>query len=253
MTYKERWCAMSYLRQYYSQPHVSDDVEAAMRFVADEAKQRRLSNVRILDFGSGPAIWGPLPLSPVASAIHFADFMPENLTNIRQWAQNEPGTHDWSAYVDFAHQLCSSTYGNDSVNPADFQSRFRQLICKSYYADIYSDQPVLSEFNTFDVVISNYCLECIQRQKSNWKIFLKRLADLVKPGGTLFLTSILHSSEYLVEGNRFPVTTLSVQDIQSELLSLHFPDEHICLKTVPISAWKNEGIERICLAAATKR
>lgn len=251
--YDMHWNPKSYLRQYYSTPIVADDCEAAMRFAADEARRRQLSNARILDFGSGPTIWGVLSLSPFASEIHFSDYVSENLDAIREWVRNEPDAHDWSVYMRSALELYNSNKPSEPMSATDFHSHFRKSIAGYYHADAFVDPAIPTAPPPFDVVVSHYCLECIQTDKSQWQIFMRRLADLVSPGGTLFLSSILHSGEYLVEGKRFPVTRLSLQDIQSELIALNFPEEHIELRSVPIEAWKNEGFDQVCLAAATKR
>ena len=61
-------------------------------------------NVRVLDFGGGPAIFDLISAAPYAEEIIFAEYSEENRKEVAAWRERSPDAHDCSPYFNFVQQ-----------------------------------------------------------------------------------------------------------------------------------------------------
>ena len=82
-----------YLATYYCQPPTADE-QMVLAFLAEHFP-KIASQPCAIEIGCGPTVHHVLPLAPYVSAIHMADYLPENLDEVRRWRDREPGAHGW--------------------------------------------------------------------------------------------------------------------------------------------------------------
>ena len=249
--YVSDWDPKSYLNQFYATSSVPDESRTVLQFIVEQLKLRNIQGGKALEFGCGPTIWCALPLTPHVDRIQLADYLPSNLAEVQRWIHKAPEAHDWTVYLRYVLMLegKSNPTEQDLHDRAD---RVRGCIESLGHSDINRTPCVESVVSAFDLVTSFYCIECISSDIQQWRLYLKRLSELVSSGGHLILASILGGVEYLVEGRSFPVTPLQEADIYQALMDCGFQEDTLVIRSVPIHAWKKEGITTICLVAATK-
>jgi hypothetical protein len=199
--------ARSYLSTYYTQPPTDDEV-LIQGFLVEELKRRKPSG-RMIELGCGPTIHHIIPFAEYAETIDMADYLPENLDEVRAWAQAAPNCHDWTTYV----ESCMSREGRTAGNARQQRSALlRRKIRNLCHLDLLSDNP-LGTGETYGIVGCFYTTEQVGFPKSSWPIVLERVASVVAPGGHLFMSAVGYSDYYIVHdpaGDRHMPTCLKM-------------------------------------------
>ena len=93
-----------------------------------------------LEIGCGPTVHHVLPLAPFVSEIHMADYLPDNLEQVRRWRDGVPDAHRWNHYT----ALTLSLEGRETTN-AEIERRetdTRRKITSLLHCDLKRDQPL---------------------------------------------------------------------------------------------------------------
>lgn len=112
--YQQVWKPRQYLEQYYSGATVSDDEQAVFAQLAKWFDQGGRQFKRGLDFGCGPTIHHAAALVPYVQELHLADYLPDNLEEIRRWLRDDSDAHVWDVYLSGAltHDEAAEGGGN---------------------------------------------------------------------------------------------------------------------------------------------
>jgi hypothetical protein len=243
--------ARNYLTTYYVQDP-SDDERTILSFLVNHL--RNLEPVSaVIEIGCGPTLHHVLPLVPYASEIHMAEYLEDNLEQIRLWKENHPDAHNWNHYT----SLVLSLEGR-SPTPEKIESRedeLRQKIASIQHCDLKSDIP-LGEERQYPIVCSFYTAEQISNQKSEWQQVMRRLGNLVAPGGYLFLSSVAEGDYYRIysqgKTEEIPLTYLTPNDFREILPELGFKTESLVIESHDLKDLSEEGLSKIMLVAAQK-
>jgi len=248
--YQSEWNPREYLRQYYSTSHVPDDSTAVLQFLIEQLPGRSQRFNRSLEFGCGPALYTTIATVPYVQDLELADYLPENLQELRHWLNGEREAHDWDVYFRGVLELERGVAPTESMIAAR-KEEVRRKVTALRRADIRQEHP-LGAPRTFDLVTSFYCLECVTSERGDWKECMERLSGLVKPGGTLIMAALRGCNGYKVLGRMFPTTCLDEEDFNRVLPRLGFDERTMVVRAVPITAWVEVGFDSICLIAAEK-
>ena len=83
-----------------------------------------------------------------------------------------------------------------------------------------SETTGLRQFNNpYDCVMSSLCLEAACQDHPTYTNAVKSLVSLAKPGAPIVLSGVLGGEYYESGGQRFPVLSLSTEDIRSSFES----------------------------------
>lgn len=250
-SYLVQWDAKRYLKQYYSIAVIPDETNEVLKFLVEQVAKRCGKEVKGLDFGCGPTIWGMLPLARYASEIDIADYMPENLAEIDSWLRGDSDAHDWSLHT--AHVLKLENHviaSQDAV--LERENLLRRKVRHLVECDIRRELPNALTQREYDLVVSLYCLECIGNSFQDWQQFLSRLTNSVGPKGTFIAAAILNADTYSVGELTFEMTRITEDDLRAELRNCGFSDSSIELRSMTVDAWKHEGFDQIALIAASR-
>lgn len=249
--YDKEWNARAYLQQYYSTPYVPDDTQAVLRFLTEQLFNRPNGYETAIDFGCGPTLYTAIAIAPYVQEIHLADYVAENLWEVRQWLEHKPGAHDWAVYLRWIAelQIGSPPSVDQLIARAD---ELRRKVVGLHQCNIRQVIP-LGEPRTFDLVVSCFCIEAVSTNRTDWARFLGNLSNLVADDGNLILAAVRHCSGYEVLGKRFPAVFLDENDFTDILPQLGFDLDSMIVRTVPITEWTDEGFDSICLVSAQKK
>ena len=166
--------------------------------------------VKVLDYGSGPVILCSISAAAKASEIVLAEYTENNRKCLRQWLNSEPDAFDWSPHFDYVVQDLEGKGENEARNRED---QLKKISKNVVHCDITQSPPIESGFDVlYDVVICCLVLEASASTQDEYYECLKRLATLIKPGGSIFYYGAENRAGYYTVGDRsFPTVCVSEQ------------------------------------------
>jgi phenylethanolamine N-methyltransferase len=241
--YLSAWDPQGYLRQYYSTPYIPTDSQAVLQFLIDLLSRRAAPCRRAVDFGCGPALYSAIALAPYVQELHLADYLPANLREVQRWLNDEPGAHDWDVYFRGILEL-ETGQKPTAEQVAARKAELRRKITVLREADIRQPHP-LGLPQTYDLVVSCFCVEAVSPNRRDWETFLGHLSSLVPTGGTIAMAAVQRC-------NGYQAARVDESDFARVLSRLGFSEAKMIIRSVPIAEWVDEGFDSICLIAATK-
>lgn len=248
-TFETDWVPGEYLSDYYST--VEPDEHRTIAFFVD-AMRDAVPGEPVLFFGVGPTLHHVFLAAEKASEIHLSDYLPANLREIERWLQRDPDAHNWRPFI------CYTLECEGLEEPAAEEITWREevtraKITKLMHVDLRHADP-LGDGNTYQygTVISAYCADSATDDKTTWSIYMKRIASLVRPGGTLITAALRRSHGYLVGGKVFPSPHIDENDMRA-ILEPCFERESTTIESCDLAAHTSHGFGGIILARAHRR
>ncbi|MGH9350482.1 MAG: hypothetical protein ACRD26_24805 [Vicinamibacterales bacterium] len=243
----------NYLATYYCQPPAPDEC-AVLSFLTREYS-RITSQPCAIEIGSGPTVHHVLPIAPYVSEIHMADYLLDNLEEVRRWRDDAPGAHRWHHYTSLALRLQGRP--DEPADVAVREADTRRKITRLLHCDLKSDVP-LGTRRQYPAVGCFYVVENIGIAKDEWARVMKRVAELTAPGGLLFLSALRETHFYVVKSpdgrlHRYPSAFLTEQDFTDLLPMLGFNPRQTVVESARLTGQEAEGVSGVILVAALKR
>ena len=199
--YPEKFEALEYLKRYYGTPAGSYYTSLELYH---EAFKSLPTGLRILDYGCGPSIRGAISAAANASEIVLSDYTEDCRRVVRQWLEKDPDAFDWSHY--FNH-VVKDLEGKGEKEVEEKKEEVRRLVKAVVHCDLTQDPPIERGYDQqYDVVMSSLCIEAVVGSREEYAQGMKKLAKLVKPGGTLLILSVEIKGEdgfYVVGEKKF--------------------------------------------------
>ncbi len=249
--YQSAWRPRRYLEQYYSTGATSDDVAQA-RFAMERLRDLGRALPTALEVGCGPTPHHAFSIAPFVQRLTLADYLPSNLEEARLWVDAHPSAFDSDLLM--TGMLAAELDVDPNLAAVVLPDRQRLLrACVREYAlvDILRDPP-LGEPRAFDLVASYYCLEALGLDHDAWRAGMRRLANLVAPGGALLLGAMRNASMYRVFEQEYPVTRVNEVDFAALLPELGFEPTSIRVDVAASPEFASEGFDSVCCVFGVK-
>ena len=240
--------ADQYLQTFYRDRALTNDERVVFRFVAEHLSALPDRPV-LLEVGCGPTVHHVLQFAPYVSELHMADYLQENLEEVRKWRDDLPGAGTWSQYAELALTLERRPSGVDDVRRLEHMAKLklrRLLNCDLRHHWILG-APV-----EYPVVTAFYCTEEVGITMARWEEVMGNLARVVAPGGHLFLSCLRDTDSYLVGGTAYPCARISEADVRRVLPQLGFDMAQSVVESVAVDDQEHEGVVGVVLTAARK-
>ncbi len=215
--------AVPYLRTYYCQPPTIDETVLS-KFIIEE-RHRLSGRGRFIEIGCGPTLHHAPLFAPVVSEIHMADYLEENLAQVRLWRDGAKEAHDWSAYTRL-------TLRHEEIEPTEENVQIRERLVRTKITriatcDLMRETPA-SEQGQYEAVGAFYVAEEVGISDTEWRRVMKRITDYLAPGGTLFMAALAGMDGYHVkspggEDLMYPCARVTKEGMASVLAELGFP------------------------------
>ena len=127
-----------YLATYYCQPPTIDE-RVVLGFLAQHYR-KLTSQPCAIEIGCGPTVHHVLPLAPFVSEIHMADYLPENLDQVRRWRDGEPDAHRWQEYTALTLSLEGRPNGQADIERRELDTK--RKMTRFMLCDLKSDTPL---------------------------------------------------------------------------------------------------------------
>ncbi len=241
------WDPRDYNKEYYSE--VTLDGKYLMEWVVESVAASPPVPVA-LEFGSGPTVLHQFPLVKKATEIHVAEYLPVNRQEVQRWVDGAPDTHDWSIFTREFLQMEGVTSPTDA-DVAAREQELRQRISRIMPGDAGIADPLGPDMRGFyPLVLSLCCADSATNDKETWRLFMRNISSLVKPGGMWVISACGEHSYYCVGERCFPGADISGRDMLDCLVELGYRDIDLRLREVPDSS--EHGFGCTILARAIK-
>ena len=252
-SFETEWEPEAYLEEYYSD--VEPDERATIAFFVEAMKQAEPGEP-VLIFGVGPTLHHVFLAAETASEIHLGEYLPDNLRAIERWLRRDPQAHDWRPFI--RHTLECEGLENPAPEEITFREELTRLrITKLLNVDLRLEDPLGDATCQYGTVISAYCADSATGDKQEWANYMRRIAGLVRPGGTLLVAALRHTEGYVVGGKTFPSANVDEADLRAVLAPRFRPNNltiRVCELTGPDAQGPEaKGYGSIVLACASDR
>lgn len=241
------WRAQDYLAEYYAE--VMPDEQYALSFLC-QSLERLPQSLVALDYGCGPTVHHAVALVPKVQEIYLADYLPCNLAEVQGWLDGAEDVHDWRDFTCYILQ-CE---GIAEPSDADIERReqeARRRITRLLPSDAGEDDPLGSEMRGhFQLVTTHYCAEGATNSKQTWALYMRNIASLVAPGGSLIVSACGAADYYAVGERLFPCAGVNAHDMLSCLQDNGFMDVDLRVRHVPDHS--TQGYSSVIFACASK-
>jgi SAM-dependent methyltransferase len=201
--------ARDYLEEYYTA--IPSENEALIKFLVG-AFSEVPKGVRVLEFGSGPTLFTALAAARRAREIHLSDFHYANRLELQMWLENDGASFDWSSYTRLVLQLEGQDISTTSVAQRELVTR--GLVRRVMHCDATRHPSLEETHDSYDVVVSNLCLEAVAQDVGQWQAYLQNATTGLRPDGKLILTAVKGSQTYSVGREVFRVLPLFESDLK---------------------------------------
>jgi hypothetical protein len=220
-----------YLAECYPAPNAED--QFGIRFMV-AALRRMPPGLRALEFGGGPALPGVAVLAARASEIHFCDYVPANLTEVRRWLNDEPEAYNWRPYIKMVLEAEGGPATPETI--ARRAAEMRRKVTHLAACDALAELPLGAEAAPYDLVMARDCTDVAAANLAEWRRILQNVTTLVKPGGWL-LVSVTTGATLSAVGTRlFPCVDLTPADIREGYAEAGYEMETFHLESSPVPA-----------------
>jgi len=250
-----QWRAQDYFNTYYSEVVLPDE-QVVLAYQVDTLKRIEHKFGRGLEYGCGPTLHRAIAAARYAFRIDMADWMPDNLMQVKAWVESTAANRDWNRFTDYI--LRCEGLGCDG-EPSDTrrierrEEQTRKVIRNLYMSDARWRHPLGPERQGFyDLIVSGFCLDAVSSDKQVWYRCMRNVLSTLHEGGLLILHSLYRCKAYKVGNRMFPGADVSEDDLVNSLLENGFPRESMDLHVIPCPDNAQYGYAGILIASARK-
>lgn len=144
--------------------------------------------LRVLEYGCGPVPIHTISFARHASEVVLAEYLEKNRGEVQKWLDGEKQAFDWTSYVEYVVRTLEGSTEEGSVIKRE--EKMREVIKAVVPCDIRQTPPIGHECaGPYDIILSVFCLEAGARTTEEYQAGVRKLACLLKPGGSLLLFS----------------------------------------------------------------
>lgn len=204
--------------------------------------------VKVLEFGGGPVLYSLISASPHVSEITFADYSNTNLKSVELWRDDDPSAHDWAPYIAYVISKLEGCHDNLQELVKQRTRELRRKIKHIVPCDIFDEMLVNVPHSAdmqlqYDIVSTHFCLDVVTETINDYKLAVKRMSGIIKPGGFLHSLVSLEESYWLNGNERCSHLYLTKNDIISAYEAAGLSVVHTTSFVIPE---KSRGIYNDC-------
>jgi SAM-dependent methyltransferase len=250
--YHRLWEPREYLRQYYTTEGLAEDEQAIADFLTRKLRDADRRFSRALEFGCGPTVHHAAILAPYVDELHLADYLPENLAEVRKWLDGSPGAHDWDGQL--MGVLTIEDPAGDLGARLDQRKRdLRRAVTELKSGDARRQPSVAGGGSGgYDLIATFFTVECVDADKAAWERNLANVCTLVRPGGVFTCATLRRANEYHVFDRTFPTAHVDEGDYARVLSAYGFDPARTTADGIEIRQWAEQGFDGICIIWAEK-
>jgi len=235
-----------YLNEYYLvEPEIED--KFVVGFMVKALRKMR-PDLLTLEFGGGPTLFAVATLAPQAREIHFCDYIPASLVEVRHWLDNRPDAFDWDPYIRLTLEIERQPTTPEAVT--ERSAEMRRKVTRLTRCDALSETPLGPCELQYDLVVAQAVTDTAASSVSEWMQIMRNIGTLVAPGGWFLISVLTGTRSYVVGEKQFPYVDLSDADIYRGYIAAGFEADTLYIER--IDAPTGRGYAGVASATARK-
>lgn len=244
------WQAQDYFKTYYSEVVLPDE-QVVLSYQIEILKRIEHKFGRVLEYGCGPTLHRAIAAARYAFRIDMADWLPDNLAQVRQWVNANPSNTDWNRFTQYILGCEGESPEGRRIERREEQTR--KVIRNLHVSDARWSHPLGPDRHGFyDCLISGFCLDAVSSDQRVWRRCMSNVLSTLHAGGLLILHSLYRCKAYRVGEQLFPGADISEDDLVESLVTNGFRRSSIDVHVVPCPQNVQYGYGGILMAAARK-
>jgi hypothetical protein len=245
-----QWQAQDYFKTYYSEVVLPDE-QVVLAYQVETLKRSEHKFGRGLEYGCGPTLHRAIAAARHAFRIDMADWLPDNLAQVRTWVNSTSANEDWNRFTHYI--LSCEGEAPDARHIERREEQTRKVIRNLRVSDARWRQPLGPGGRGFyDLLVSGFCLDAVSSDKQVWHRCMTNVLSTLQEGGLLILHSLYRCRAYKVGDRMFPGADLSEDDLVESLLANGFSRQNIDVHVIPCPDNAQYGYAGILVASARK-
>ncbi len=245
-----QWQAQDYFKTYYSEIVLPDE-QAVLAYQIETLRQIEHPFGRALEYGCGPTLHRAIAAARYAFRIDMADWLPDNLEQVREWVGGGAGNDDWNRFTHYILRCEGETPDPRRIERREEQTR--KVIRNLQVSDARWRHPLGPDRQGFyDLLISGFCLDAISCDKQVWRRCMGNVLSMLHEGGLLILHALHRCKAYKVGERMFPGADVSEDDLCQALLANGFARSSIDVRVMACAENEQYGYAGILMASARK-
>uniref|UniRef100_A0A0N4Z6K6 NNMT/PNMT/TEMT family protein n=1 Tax=Parastrongyloides trichosuri TaxID=131310 RepID=A0A0N4Z6K6_PARTI len=205
--YNTEFDAEAYLKFYYSDEAMASGTRLSLfalpmfAHLIKESTPDSSKRQTLIDIGAGPTVYSAFCFREVVDKIYLTDYVQQSLDILNSW-KNETSNFDWKSVI----RIIKRTEGGHPLTDSQFErfeSEARECVKRGgiFKADVHSEEICNWKENgieecQFDILISVFCLESACSNHQQYRDCIRRLTNIIKPGGRLIMGSVIEDDSY---------------------------------------------------------
>ena len=261
LTDYSQWQAQDYFKTYYSEVVLPDE-QVVLAYQIETLKRSEHTFGRGLEYGCGPTLHRAIAAARYAFRIDMADWLPDNLAQVREWVDSSSANTDWNRFTDYILSIesrespAAGEGSGEAVDAGRIQRReeqTRKVIRNLHVSDARWRHPLGPEKHRFyDLLVSGFCLDAVSSEKPVWHLCMSNVLSTLQEGGLLILHALHRCKAYKVGERMFPGADLSEDDLIASLLANGFTRRSMDVHVIPCPDNIQYGYGGILVASARK-
>jgi hypothetical protein len=230
---------------------VLPDEQVVLAYQIETLRRSEHKFGRGLEYGCGPTLHRAIAAARYALQIDMADWMPDNLTQVKAWVESDGNSPDWNRFTHYI--LHCEGEPPDARRIQRREEQARMVIRNLYMSDARWRHPLGPGCQGYyDLIVSGFCLDAVSSDKRIWSRCMRNVLSTLHPGGLLILHSLYRCKAYKVGDRMFPGADVSEDDLVQSLLENGFARESIDLHVISCPDNAHYGYAGILVASARK-
>jgi hypothetical protein len=225
------WQARDYFETYYSEVVLPDE-QAVLDYQLRVLRTATQPFARALEYGCGPTLHRAIAMAPYARRIDMADWVADNLVQVREWLRAGDDNADWNRFTRFILERESRL--PDAAHVRAREATTREVVQGLFVSDARWDDPLGAQRRShYDLIVSGFCLDAVSNDKAVWRACMRNVLSMLAPGGTLVMHALHDCLAYKVGDRMFPSAGLTVADMRGALEENGFEPTSIDVIVIP--------------------
>ncbi|XP_069107979.1 nicotinamide N-methyltransferase-like [Argopecten irradians] len=192
---------------------------------------------RLLDIGTGPAIYTVISASNYVDEIFLSDYAPQNREYLTKW---------WKGEISYPKDIIDYVIEEENrhMTTKQREDEIREKVKGIYPIDIMSKQPLGFEINDnkFDVIVSGHCLDEVAQNITEFQRCIQNVSSVLNEGGFLIFSCDFGATYYQVGEYKFPGKSFTKDEVKQTVLDAGFSIlSYIEISAIGDKYWDAEG------------
>jgi hypothetical protein len=246
-----QWQARDYFQTYYSEVVLPDE-QVVLRYQVEQLATQANRRGRALEYGCGPTLHRAIAAARYVFRLDMADWLPDNLTLVRQWLRADASNPDWNRFTDYVLRCEGAPPNTRRIAARELMTR--RAVRGLYTSDARWRHPLGPErAGYYDLIVSGFCLDAVSSSKRVWRNCMRNVLSMMAPGGQLVLHALHRCRAYKVGERMFPGANIGIDDVAEALADAGFARRSADIQVVPCPDNAVYGYTGILMASAWKR